>query len=176
MRHIILFSIAIILMLAGVAAWVGSSDSAKAPIESQIDPFSLMANAKNLPSQDWMPVIREGFPMRLRALIVAVGLLSPVSASSQYTVPIPGFKNGTQLYEDCTAPLENPRNGTCTAYVMGMVDVLVELRQICPGAGVTGGQAADVITNYFYSHPEVRHLSAASEAKLALQMAFPCNN
>jgi hypothetical protein len=41
-------------MLAGVAAWVSSSHSAvkAAVVTSQIDPFSLMANAKNLPSQE----------------------------------------------------------------------------------------------------------------------------
>jgi hypothetical protein len=54
MARISLFGIAAVVMLAGVAAWVSSSHSAvKAAIEPpQIDPFSLMANAKNLPSQE----------------------------------------------------------------------------------------------------------------------------
>jgi hypothetical protein len=54
MRKVSLFGIAITMMLAGIAAWASSSHSAvKAPIgATQIDPFSLMANAKNLPSQE----------------------------------------------------------------------------------------------------------------------------
>jgi hypothetical protein len=72
MRHIIVFSIAITLMLVGVAACVGSSDSAKAPIESsQIDPFSLMANAKNLPSQHW--INRNMWPNNVDELSEEVG-------------------------------------------------------------------------------------------------------
>jgi len=54
MRKVSLFGIAIIMMLAGIAAWAGSSHSAvKTTITApQIDPLSLMANAKNLPSQE----------------------------------------------------------------------------------------------------------------------------
>jgi hypothetical protein len=54
MAKISLFGIAAILMLAGIAAWASPSHSAvKAAIgAAQIDPFSLMANAKNLPSQE----------------------------------------------------------------------------------------------------------------------------
>jgi hypothetical protein len=54
MRKVSLFGIAIIMMLAGIAAWASSSHSAvKATIAApQIDPLSLMANAKNLPSQE----------------------------------------------------------------------------------------------------------------------------
>ena len=54
MRKVSLFSVAIIMMLAGIATWASSSHSAvNAAIEPpQIDAFSLMANAKNLPSQE----------------------------------------------------------------------------------------------------------------------------
>jgi hypothetical protein len=54
MRKVSLFGIAITIILAGIAVWVSSSHSAiKAAIEApQIDPFSLMANAKNLPTQE----------------------------------------------------------------------------------------------------------------------------
>jgi hypothetical protein len=41
--------------------------------------------------------------MRLRALILAVALLLPTSAFSQDVGPTTSFKNGTQLYEACTA-------------------------------------------------------------------------
>ena len=54
MARVSLFGIVITMMLAGVAAWVSSSHSAvkAAVVSPQIDPFSLMANAKNLPSQE----------------------------------------------------------------------------------------------------------------------------
>ena len=53
MRKLGFFGIAMVVMLAGIAAWAGSSHSAvKTAIgSSQIDPLSLMAKAKNLPSQ-----------------------------------------------------------------------------------------------------------------------------
>jgi hypothetical protein len=54
MRKINLFGIAITMMLGGIAVWASPTYSpANAAIKSpQIDPFSLMANAKNLPSQE----------------------------------------------------------------------------------------------------------------------------
>jgi hypothetical protein len=54
MRHIILFSIAAVV-LAGVAAWVVTSiQSQRTPTVSQFDPFSLEEKAKNLPTQEWL--------------------------------------------------------------------------------------------------------------------------
>ena len=52
MRKVSLFSVAIIMMLAGIAAWASSSHSAVKVAPAQIDPLSMMANAKNLPSQE----------------------------------------------------------------------------------------------------------------------------
>jgi hypothetical protein len=54
MRKFSLFGIVLTMMLAGIAVWASSSHSAvKAAIGSaQIDPFSLMANAKDLPTQE----------------------------------------------------------------------------------------------------------------------------
>jgi hypothetical protein len=54
MAKISLFAIAAVLMLTGITVWVSSSHSAvkAAIVLPQIDPFSLMANAKNLPSQE----------------------------------------------------------------------------------------------------------------------------
>ena len=54
MRKISLFGVATIMMLAGIAAWASSSHSAvkTAIAPSLVDPMSLMANAKNLPSQE----------------------------------------------------------------------------------------------------------------------------
>ena len=48
-----LFGIAAVLMITGITVLVSSSHSAvKAAIEPQIDPFSLEANAKDLPSEE----------------------------------------------------------------------------------------------------------------------------
>ena len=54
MARISLFGIAAILMLVGIVAWANSSHSAvKNPFEGpRVDPFSIMVNAKNLPSQE----------------------------------------------------------------------------------------------------------------------------
>ena len=53
MARISLFGITAVLMLSGIVAWASSSHAVKAAIvPAQIDPFSLMANAKNLPSQE----------------------------------------------------------------------------------------------------------------------------
>ena len=51
MARISLFGIAAVLMLTGIAAWASSSHAVKAAVISpQIDPFSLMSNAKDLPT------------------------------------------------------------------------------------------------------------------------------
>jgi hypothetical protein len=54
MRKVSLFGIAIIVIFAAIGAWVSLSHSAvkAASGPPQIAPFSLMANAKNLPSQE----------------------------------------------------------------------------------------------------------------------------
>ena len=54
MARISLFGFAAVLMLTGIAAWVSSSHSAveAAIAPAQIDPFSLMESAKNLPTQE----------------------------------------------------------------------------------------------------------------------------
>jgi hypothetical protein len=52
MRTIGLFSIAITVVVVGIAAWSASTHSAVKAAPPQIDPLSLEANAKNLPSQE----------------------------------------------------------------------------------------------------------------------------
>ena len=52
MRKASLFGIVITMMIAGIAVWASSSAGKAAIGFPQIDPFSLMANAKNLPSQE----------------------------------------------------------------------------------------------------------------------------
>jgi hypothetical protein len=52
MRTIGLFSITITMVVVGTAAWSASTHSAVKAELPQIDPLSLEANAKNLPSQE----------------------------------------------------------------------------------------------------------------------------
>jgi len=53
MAKISLFGIAAVLMLAGIVAWASPTHSAVKDVigPAPIDPLSLMATAKNLPSQ-----------------------------------------------------------------------------------------------------------------------------
>jgi hypothetical protein len=105
--------------------------------------------------------------MRLIALIVAAGLLWPVSAFSQPAL------TGDMLYGDCTAV---QGSGTfCLGYVTGLSDGLQSLKMMCAPKEVTIAQMRDVIVRYLSDHPENRHLGAISEAGLALTNAFPCN-
>ena len=52
MRTIGLFSIAITMVVVGIAAWSASTHSAVKADPPQIDPLALEANAKNLPTQE----------------------------------------------------------------------------------------------------------------------------
>lgn len=52
MRTISLFGIIITMVVVGIAAWSASTHSAVNAGPPQIDPLSLEANAKNLPSQE----------------------------------------------------------------------------------------------------------------------------
>jgi Rap1a immunity proteins len=112
-------------------------------------------------------VIREGFSIRLRALIVAIGLLWP---SSGFSEEIRGFVDGNQLYERCNKP-----DDFCAGYVAAVSDALGPDQHVCIPNAVTVKQAADVITNYLRDHPEQRHYAAWGLGLLALRLAFPCN-
>ena len=59
--------------------------------------------------------------MRLRALVVAAGLLWPVSALSQQPITTTGFASGVRLYDTCVAQ-EILKRQYCLAYVAGMTD------------------------------------------------------
>jgi len=76
MRTIVLFSIAITMVAAGVAAWSASTHSAVKAELPQIDPLSLEANAKNLPSQEELKseIVATG---RRRPLMISWPLLAP---------------------------------------------------------------------------------------------------
>jgi hypothetical protein len=54
MSRISLFGIAAVLMLTGIVAWASPTHSAVKDVigPAPIDPFSLMSNAKDLPTQE----------------------------------------------------------------------------------------------------------------------------
>jgi hypothetical protein len=54
MRRIVFVGLATILLLAGIVAWASPTRSAVKDVigPAPIDPFSIMINAKNLPTQE----------------------------------------------------------------------------------------------------------------------------
>jgi hypothetical protein len=116
------------------------------------------------------------------AAIVAVTLAATGTASAT-------FKNGNDLYSECTAPTDWQRRYLfCYGYIEGIADAedIEDLRAsgfmdpkakgnaLCLPAGVQLGQLKDVVVQYLVGHPERRHRSAAALVELALSAAFPC--
>jgi len=113
--------------------------------------------------------------MRLRALVVAAGLLWPVSALPQQAEPrtSAAFLRGNQLYDTCTSQ-EIVKRLQCREYIAGMADAFNWDKFVCAPDQASENQVRDVVVNYLRDHAEVRHYSAASIARNALQEAFPC--
>ena len=107
--------------------------------------------------------------MRLAALVVAAGLLWPVSADTQAAVSY--LETGDMLYTDCSTSMGRT---ACISYVMGVTDALSLMGAICTPEHSTARQAIDVVVKYLRAHPEQRPLSAAMQVRGALQEAFPC--
>jgi hypothetical protein len=69
--------------------------------------------------------------MRPAALVSAVALIMPASAFSQDDGTTTSFKNGTQLYQACTAASDSEKLSFCIGYVMGVSDSLQSLHLTC---------------------------------------------
>jgi hypothetical protein len=120
--------------------------------------------------------------MRLRMLVLAAGLLWPVSVNSE-TIPIAAFLNGNDLFHVCSDGRDVVRQ-ICEAYVEGVADTVMgvtalkanglERPSTCLPKGIPPEQVKDVVMQYLTAHPATRHQAAASEAWSALQAAFPC--
>jgi hypothetical protein len=127
--------------------------------------------------------VREGFAMRLRALLVAAGLLWPVSVFSGPTgFDVHYFVTGNELFGLCTDSGAASHN-FCTGYVEGVVDAILVMNALktsglstgaCLQEKVTVDQVRDVVMQYLTAHPERRQQAAAGEALWALQAGFPC--
>jgi hypothetical protein len=118
-------------------------------------------------------------------LAVACGLARDARALSV-------FLSGNDLYSECStavrppAPMP-PKYGMCLGYVEGVMDgatvmatfltpngAYVADREWCEPPGIIVGQAVDVVVRYLGSHPQDRHLTAASLVARALHDAWPC--
>ena len=110
--------------------------------------------------------------MRLRVLVMAAGLLWPVSSLSMDETR-PPFKSGNQLYEDCTAALDSHELTFCMGYVMGLSDSLQTLHLACSPKEVSLTQLTTAIVKYLREHPGSRYDAASNVAGLVLMKAFP---
>lgn len=108
--------------------------------------------------------------MKLVRASIIFAILYPAAASSA------GFLSSDELLADCEAPPGTAKSFSCTAYVMGVMDLLMLTEQFCPANGMVVQRGLDVVKNYLRVHPERGHFSAASEAGLALKQAFPCGH
>jgi hypothetical protein len=89
------------------------------------------------------------------------------------------FMTGNQLLAFCKDPVNRV---TCVAYVEAVSDALgaaalagmLKKDIICIPAGVTSGQAADVVMTFLTNDPEHRADTAAWLALVALAKAWPC--
>jgi hypothetical protein len=107
------------------------------------------------------------------ALVVATGLLWPVSTFSQAD-HVTTFLTGNQLYENCTSETNLALKTFCLGYVAGIFDSLDTLRMTCRPNEVTMGQTQDIVVNYLRDHPEERHHGASDVVGVVLVKTFPC--
>src|SRR5262249_19462951 len=113
---------------------------------------------------------REGFPMRPRVPVLAVGLLRPISALAQNDEI--GFATGDLLYQNCTSSKEFDQ-AICLGYVMWAADALQSRKTTCGPKGVSGGQNIDAVTKKIPHPPEQRHHSPPSADTSRLHTAVP---
>jgi Rap1a immunity proteins len=112
--------------------------------------------------------------MRLRMLILAAGLLWPVSSFSQGSGEEYFFKTGNVLLENCSGPPNSTSYVACFSYIAGVADALSMVKFACTPLKTNEGQTIDVVLESLRAHPEARQDVAAGEVALALRKAFPC--
>ena len=92
------------------------------------------------------------------------------------------YLTGNELLSYCT---DASKRLFCVAYIEGASDAVSNVQQLgkLPQRGrgcirfpdgVTGLQAADVVTRWLQTHPENRHLGAGGLVHGALSEAWPC--
>jgi hypothetical protein len=120
--------------------------------------------------------------MRLRVLVLAVGLLWPISVFSAF--PMVSFENGNDLLQVCSDG-RDVFQSYCKGYAVGVVDAAMAVNAMkangfaIPSACISADehikseQVRDVVVQYLTAHPEIRHQAAAGHALVALSAAFP---
>ena len=122
--------------------------------------------------------------MPVRLTVAAVILLAGTSLVRAAGM----FLTGNDLYHNCTNAAVPMGWSLCLGYIEGVLDatnfegslsygkstVLHGIVQWCVPAGVTAGQARDVVIKFLRDKPEFRHLSAAEEVTAAVAAAWPC--
>ena len=90
-------------------------------------------------------------------------------------------KSGVHWLRKCTNP-EPALQIECTIYVRALIEYDAvragmpgQTRFICPGKGLTMGQARDVVVSYLRDKPEQLHRPFPLLAHQALQAALPCD-
>jgi hypothetical protein len=69
----------------------------------------------------------------------------------------------------------NFRSGIANGYVIGVIDTLTGIT-VCPPAGITIGQANDIILKYLRDNPSNRHIAADVIIDVVMSARFPCRN
>jgi Rap1a immunity proteins len=111
--------------------------------------------------------------MRVRALVVAAGLLWPVSVFSQELYG--AFRSGNDLYQKCIDQAGDMfGQGYCAGYMVGAADAFTYDGILCLPPGVTEGQLEEVVLTYVRAHSEARHYAGSSIVRRVLEVAFPC--
>jgi Ssp1 endopeptidase immunity protein Rap1a len=119
--------------------------------------------------------------MRLRALLVAAGLLWPIPVFSETpTHDTVSFVLGKDLFGFCSDRSANSQS-FCNGYLAGVADALSVFNTMgvgkvaCLQPNTANEQVKDIVIQYLTAHPEKQDLAAAGEGLMALQAAFPCH-
>src|SRR6516164_4411237 len=111
--------------------------------------------------------------MKVRALVLATGLLWPASTFAQDGGSSSStYLTGNKLYEECSTQ----DYSLCLGYVMGVSDALNATKPnfFCAPPNIKAIQELAVVVKYLRDHPETWHYSAWTDVGVALAMAFPC--
>lgn len=109
----------------------------------------------------------------------AVFLFMLVLSSLMVVPAFAGFKDGNDLYKDCSATeMQYFSRGICLGFVMGVFDTAEKHElsgyRFCPPAKLTAGQMQDVVIKYLANNPAKRHMLAYALVVHAAVEAFPC--
>jgi hypothetical protein len=107
--------------------------------------------------------------------------LAVLAATSVLSMPaLSAFQSGNDLLKYCSAKSNLFDGGLCFGFVEAVADIMGTAQRpvfgftACFVGDVGLSEISDVTINFLNSHPERRHLGAASLVAHALSDAFPC--